>query len=182
MVVTARLTLGSITFTFRPSPIDHAESHTVMEVPTETAKENIDPNGSRLPLVDLAIQITPGLVSSYEDLDTYSKLRGRTELTDEYAGFGLSSIHKDRITRIWRLISDVNLADAISSVARSMHNHQCGDLVEIFTNIARLEWTQPPSPGGNLDQLAIDLIERMITADVEQYLDTAIEMRANRHT
>src|SRR6266576_3161672 len=63
-----------------------------------------------------------------------------------------------------------------------MHNHQCRDLVEIFTNIARLTWTQCIPPRGNLDQLAIDLIERMITADVERYLDTAIEMRANRHT
>ena len=115
--IPARLTLGSTTFTFRPSSIDHAENHTTMEIPTEATKENIDLNGSRLPLVDLAVQIAPGLVSSYEDLDTYSKLRGRTELTDEYAGFGLSSIHKDRIARIWRLISDVNLADAISSVA-----------------------------------------------------------------
>jgi len=153
-----------------------------MEIPTEATKENIDPNGSRLPLVDLAVQIAPGLVSSYENLDTYTQLRGRTEFTDEYAGFGLSSIHKDRIARIWRLISDVNLADAISSVARSMHNHQCGDLIEIFTNIARLTWTQCIPPGGNLDQLAIDLIERMITADIERYLDTAIEMRANGHT
>ncbi len=33
-----------------------------------------------------------------------------------------------------------------------------------------------------MDQLAIDLIERMITADVERYLDTAIEMKANGHT
>ena len=63
-----------------------------------------------------------------------------------------------------------------------MHNHQCGDLVEIFTNIARFVWTQCIPPGGNLDQLAIDLIERMITADVEWYLDTAIEMKANGHT
>ncbi len=63
-----------------------------------------------------------------------------------------------------------------------MHNHQCRDLVEIFTNIARLVWTQRTPPGGNLDQLAIDLIEQMITADVERYLDTAIEMRANGHT
>ena len=63
-----------------------------------------------------------------------------------------------------------------------MHNHQCGDLVEIFTNIARLVWTQCTPPGGNLDQLAIDLIKRMITADVERYLDTAIEMKANGHT
>src|SRR6266550_1777952 len=130
--IPARLTLGSTTFTFRPDHIDNTESHTAMEIPTEATKENIDPNGSRLPLVDLAIQIAPGLVSSYENLDTYTQLRGRTEFTDEYAGFGLSSIHKDRIARIWRLISDVNLADAISSVARSMHNHQCGDLVEFF--------------------------------------------------
>ncbi len=180
--IPARLTLGSTTFTFRPGPIDNAENHTAMEIPTETAKENIDPNGSHLPLVDLAVQIVPGLVSSYEDLDTYSKLRGQTEFTDEYAGFGLSSIHKDRITRIWRLISDVDLVDAISSVTRSMHNHQCRDLVEIFTNITRLVWTQCIPPGGNLDQLTIDLIKRMITADVERYLDTAIEMKANGHT
>ncbi len=153
-----------------------------MEIPTEAAKENINLNGSHLPLVDLAVQIVPGLVSSYENLDTYTQLRGRTELTDEYAGFGLSSIHKDRIARIWRLISDVDLTDAISSVARSMHNHQCGDLIEIFTNIARLVWTQCIPPGGNLDQLAIDLIKQMITADVERYLDTAIEMKANGHT
>ncbi len=157
--IPARLTLGSTTFTFRPGPVDNTKSHTAMEIPTEATKENIDPNGSHLPLVDLAIQIAPGLVFSYEDLDTYSKLRGRTEFTDEYAGFGLSSIHKDRIARIWRLISDVDLADTISSVARSMHNHQCGDLVEIFTNIARLMWTQCIPPRGNLDQLAIDLIE-----------------------
>src|SRR6266550_6944303 len=69
--VPARLTLGSTTFTFRPGPVDNTESHTTMEVPAEAAKENIDPNGSRLPLVDLAIQIAPGLVSSYENLDTY---------------------------------------------------------------------------------------------------------------
>src|SRR6266576_442295 len=181
-LIPARLTLGSTTFTFLPGPINNTENHTTVEIPTEATKENINLNGSRLPLVDLAIQIAPGLVSSYANLATYTQLSGRTEFTDEYAGFGLSSIHKDRVARIWRLISDVNLADAISSVARSMHNHQCGDLIEIFTNIARLTWTQCMPPGGNLDQLAIDLIERMITADIERYLDTAIEMRANGHT
>src|SRR6266550_3060917 len=90
--IPARLTLGSTTFTFQPSPIDHAESHTAMEIPTEATKENIDPNGSRLPLVDLAVQIAPGLVSSYENLDTYTQLRGRTAFTKtESPGSGDSS-------------------------------------------------------------------------------------------
>ncbi len=65
---------------------------------------------------------------------------------------------------------DYHIAFVIAGLARDQYNYHCADLIEMFTNITALAWKSPDPAGGNLDQLAVDLMHRILTADVECYV------------
>ena len=56
-----------------------------------------------------------------------------------------------------------------------VYNYHCADLINTFHNISTMVWRTPIQPGGNLDQFAVDLIRRMLSANIEQYLVPVIE-------
>src|SRR6266576_5878310 len=70
---------------------------------------------------------------------------------------------------------DYCIAFVIAGLACDQYNYHCADLIEMFTNIAALAWKSPDPAGGNLDQLAVDLIRRILTADVERYVVPALD-------
>jgi hypothetical protein len=55
--------------------------------------------------------------------------------------------------------------------ARKLFNWQCADLIEIFINIAKLEWNKPLYPGTSIEQFGLDLLGRILAADVECLYD-----------
>ena len=55
----------------------------------------------------------------------------------------------------------------------------CAELLEVYTNIAKLEWFEQILPGNSIEQLGLDIIRRLITADIERYYQIAIQEREN---
>jgi hypothetical protein len=80
------------------------------------------------------------------------------------------------------LLKDDRFAIAITQRARGLFNWQCADLIEIFINIAKLEWNEPLCPGTSIKQFGLDLLRRILAADVEHLYDAAIDdVRANQY-
>jgi hypothetical protein len=161
-----------------PSPLSTGNSHRN----ERSGEEDQQSEESREPLVDLPIQGSEGYVTSFEALDTYTKLERRTAFTATYAGLDLPDQLRQRIARVWRLLHDVVVVTTVANLARDVYNHHCADLIDTFSNLSPLVWRTPVQPGGNLDQLAIDLIRRMLSADIERYLVPAIQSLQKRES
>ena len=60
---------------------------------------------------------------------------------------------------------------------RSKLNWHCAELLEVYMNIAKLEWFEQILPGNSIEQLILDIVRRLITANIEQYYQIAIQER-----
>jgi hypothetical protein len=71
---------------------------------------------------------------------------------------------------------DPNYCAAICMTAREVYNNQVGDLVKVFGNVLSLRWDSRTmtQPGGNINQLVINLLRWILNSDVERYYDRAI--------
>jgi hypothetical protein len=80
------------------------------------------------------------------------------------------------------LLKDDRFTVAAAQRARGLFNWQCANLIEIFINIAKLEWNKPLCPGTSIKQFGLDLLRRILAADIERLYDAAIEdVRANQY-
>src|SRR6266576_6017805 len=70
---------------------------------------------------------------------------------------------------------DYCIAFVIAGLACNQYNYHCADLIEVFTNIVVLVWKSPDPAGGNLNQLAVNLVHRILTADIECYVVPALD-------
>ena len=72
---------------------------------------------------------------------------------------------------------DPDHAAAIVLATRSVYNYHCRDLVETFGNLISLQWTSlfALSPEGNINQLAVNILRRILTADVKHYYNHAMD-------
>ena len=154
-----------------PSPLSTQHSHFA----STSREEDQSPEETRQPLVVLPVQGTRGYFTSFEGLDTYTKIERRVAFTSTYAGLSLPDHLQFRITRVWRLLLDIVITTTITNMARDVYNYHCADLIDTFHNISNMVWKPPIQPGGNLDQFAVDLIRRMLSADIERYLVPIIE-------
>src|SRR5258705_13934774 len=71
------------------------------------------------------------------------------------------------------MIADPILAKIISDTAHTVFNYHCSDLIKLWINLTTLGWTsdeQGASPAGNIDQMALDILQQLLTADIERYL------------
>jgi hypothetical protein len=131
----------------------------------------------REPLVVLPIQGTRGYLTSFESLDTYTKIERRVAFTSTFTGLDLPDHLQYRITRVWRLLQLLNIiiTTTVTNMARDVYNYHCADLIDTFHNISNMVWKTPVQPRGNLDQFTIDLIRWMLSADIKRYLVPVIE-------
>ena len=58
-------------------------------------------------------------------------------------------------------------------------NWHCAELLEVYTNIAKLKWFEQILPGNSIEQLGLDIVRRLITADIERYYQITIQEREN---
>src|SRR6266576_3564912 len=112
---------------------------------------------------------------SYKELTTFTKIWERVTLVCITAKLQISLDEQQRIAKTWRLLMDYRIAFVIARLARDQYNYHCADLIEMFTNIVALSWKSPDPAGGNLDQLAVDLMRQILTADVERYVVPALD-------
>jgi hypothetical protein len=119
---------------------------------------------------------------SFSNLRSGQEIHDRINYIAAFAGLTIVHDNQHRLARLWSLLKDDRFAVAVTERARGLFNWQCADLVEIFINIAKLEWNEPLCPGTSIEQFGLDLLHRILAADVERLYDAAIDdVRANQY-
>ena len=80
---------------------------------------------------------------------------------------------------LWILLKDDRFVLALISQARKKLIWHCAELLEVYKNVAKLEWFEQILPGNSIEQLGLDIVRRLITADIERYYQIAIQEREN---
>ena len=160
----------------------HRETVLAGHASTQSHNESIRGNdqshgtdGTNRDMAGSIIRTTPDLYLSYHGITTYTKVRDRVTLICNAARLQVDIFDQERIARVWRLLMDFRTATTLAGQARDQYNYHCADLIETFVNVTSLYWEDVHPKGGNLDQLAIDLLRRLLTADIERYIILAIE-------
>jgi hypothetical protein len=119
---------------------------------------------------------------SFSNLRSSQEIHDRINYIAAFAGLTIAHDDQHRLVRLWSLLKDDRFAVAAAQRARGLFNWQCADLIEIFINIAKLEWNKPLCPGTSIEQFGLDLLHHILAADVEHLYDAAIEdVRANQY-
>ena len=114
-------------------------------------------------------------VTTFERIRTTGEINQRLTFIANTMGYRLAADYQDRLKVLWGLLRDDRIVIAISNRARYVFNWQCAELVEVFANIARMEWESNIHPGSSIEQLGFDVLRRLIAADVERFYKDAIE-------
>jgi hypothetical protein len=134
------------------------------------------------PLRPLPSRQTQTRNQSFSNLKSGQEIHDRINYIAAFAGLTITHDDQHRLTRLWSLLKDDRFAVTIAQRARGLFNWQCADLIEIFINIAKLEWNKPLCPGTSIEQFGLDLLRRIPAADVERLYDAAIEdVHANQY-
>jgi hypothetical protein len=150
-------------------------TRTMASIP-DVLRDKID----RRPLQLLPSRQTQTRNQSFSNLKSGQEIHDRINYIAAFAG--LTIVHDDqhRLTRLWSLLKDNRFTIATAHRARKLFNWQCANLIEIFINIAKLEWNKPLYPGTSIEQFGLDLLRRILAADVECLYDVAIaDVHAN---
>jgi hypothetical protein len=121
----------------------------------------------RRPLRLLPSRQTQTHTQSFSDLRSGQEIHDRSNYITAFAGLTIAHDDQHRLTRLWSLLKDDRFTVAITQRARGLFNWQCANLIEIFINIAKLEWNEPLCPGTSIEQFGLDLLRRILAADVE---------------
>jgi hypothetical protein len=137
---------------------------------------------NRRPLRPLPSRQTQTCNQSFSNLKSGQEIHDRINYIAAFAGLTIAHDDQHRLTRLWSLLKDDRFAIAATHRARKLFNWQCADLIEIFINIAKLEWNEPLYPGTSIEQFGLDLLHCILAADVKRLYDVAIEdVCANRY-
>jgi hypothetical protein len=119
---------------------------------------------------------------NFSNLKSSQEIHNRINYITAFAGLTIAHDNQHRLARLWSLLKDDRFAVTATQRARGLFNWQCADLIEIFINIAKLEWNEPLCPGTSIEQFGLDLLCHILAADVERLYDAAIEdVRANQY-
>jgi hypothetical protein len=136
----------------------------------------------RQPLRPIPLRQTQTHNQSFSNLRSGQEIHDRINYIAAFAGLTIAHDDQHRLARLWSLLKDDRFAVAVTQRARGLFNWQCADLIEIFINIAKLEWNEPLCPGTSIEQFGLDLLRRILAADVERLYDAAIDdVRANQY-
>jgi hypothetical protein len=136
----------------------------------------------RRPFQPLPPRQTQTRNQSFSNLRSGQEIHDRINYIATFAGLTIAHNDQHRLARLWSLLKDNRFAVAIAQRARGLFNWQCTDLIEIFINIAKLEWNEPLCPGTSIEQFGLDLLRRILATDVERLYDAAIDdVRANQY-
>jgi hypothetical protein len=137
----------------------------------------------RQPLLDLLIAGNESFHPALTDVKTFDDIVNRLNYINEYAKLKIDDSTIERLAILWHLLMDPNYSAAICMTTREVYNNQVGDLVEVLGNDLSLRWDSRTTtqPGGNIDQLIINLLRRILNSDVERYYDRAINGIDNRN-
>jgi hypothetical protein len=136
----------------------------------------------RQPLRPIPLRQTQTRNQSFSNLRSSQEIHDRINYIAAFAGLTIAHDDQHRLTRLWSLLKDDRFAIVVTERARGLFNWQCANLIEIFINIAKLEWNEPLCPGTSIEQFGLDFLCCILAADVERLYDAAIDdVRANQY-
>src|SRR6266550_23955 len=152
----------------------------------ELSNDNDQYTGTVAPERKLLEDITPtgvmSTIGTFATLTTHAAICNRIDHICVYTSRNIHPELRRRIANCWKLISDRRIAAAIVDRARRIFNWNCANLINVFTNFAELQWNAPIIPAGSLDQFGFDLMQRILSADVERfYLDAISDVRKGEY-
>jgi hypothetical protein len=150
---------------------NRAETTRIMASIPDVLRNEID----RQPLRPIPLRQTQTCNQSFSNLRSSQEIHDRINYIAAFAGLTIAHDDQHRLARLWSLLKDDRFAVAVTQRARGLFNWQCTDLIEIFINIAKLEWNKPLCPGTSIEQFGLDLLRRILAADVERLYDAAID-------
>jgi hypothetical protein len=160
------------------SGTNRAEDTRIMVSIPDVLRDKID----RRPLQPLPSRQTQTRNQSFSNLKSGQEIHDRIDYIAAFAGLTITHDDQHRLTRLWSLLKDDRFTIAAAHRARKLFNWQCANLIEIFINIAKLEWNELLYPGMSIEQFGLDLLCHILAADVEHLYDVAIEdVHANRY-
>jgi hypothetical protein len=112
---------------------------------------------------------------SFSNLKSSQEIHDRINYITAFAGLTIAHDDQHQLAQLWSLLKDDRFTVAAAQRARELFNWQCTDLIEIFINIAKLEWNEPLCPGTSIEQFGLDLLHRILDADIERLYDVSIE-------
>src|SRR5258705_10286570 len=124
-------------------------------------------------LLELPIPGTTNYSDIYADIRTSQQIADCITYINITAHLGITPEDQNRLTWIWRMSTDLILSEIISKTTRAVFNYHCADLIELWINLTMLGWTadeQGALPTGNIDQMALDILRQLLTADIKRYL------------
>jgi hypothetical protein len=152
-------------------------TRTMASIP-DVLQDKID----RQPLRPLPSRQTQTRNQSFSNLKSGQEIHDRINYIAAFAGLTIAHDDQHQLTRLWSLLKDDRFAVAAAQRARELFNWQCADLIEIFINIAKLEWNEPLCPGTSIEQFGLDLLRRILATDIKRLYDVSIEdVRANQY-
>ena len=112
---------------------------------------------------------------SFEHLRTVDEVVDRITYLVRLTGNPITTPERKRLANLWILLRDSRFIASLTYQARAVYNWHCADLIETFVNISRFEWNAILYPGSATEQLGLDILRRIIAADVERYYIMAME-------
>ena len=131
--------------------------------------------GFCLPLHQILEERRPIHHRSFDHLRTIDKVFDRITYLTSISGIHVMQPEKRRLAKLWILLKDNCFVLALISQAQKKLNWHRTELLEVYTNVAKLEWFEQILPGNSIKQLRLDIICRLITADIERYYQIAIQ-------
>ncbi len=157
---------GDTTDDRRPTPYPR-ESLEPMELSNDDDQYIGTVAPERKPLEDITPTGVTGTTGTFAALTTHAAICNRIDHICIYTSRSIHPEQRRRIANCWKIISDRRIAAAIVDRAKRIFNWNCANLIDVFTNFAELQWNGPIIPAGSLDQFGFDLIQRILSADVE---------------
>ena len=112
---------------------------------------------------------------SFDHLRTVDEVFDRITYLSSISGILIKPTEKRQLAKLWILLKDDRFARALIKEARGKLNWHSAELLEVFTNITKLKWIEQILPGNSIKQLGLDILRRLITANIEQFYQIAIQ-------
>ena len=104
---------------------------------------------------------------SFDHLRTVDKVFDQITYLASISGILIKPTEKQCLAKLWILLKDNQFTLALIKEARGKLNWHCAELPKVFMNITKLEWFEQILPANSIEQLGLDILHRLLTANIE---------------
>ena len=125
---------------------------------SQNDREICGSKGDHRQLSEIPITTGARCYRSFDHLRTTNEISERIAQYVCSTGTLITTDDNERLATLWILLKDIHLVSALIRQARIKFNYLCANLIEIFVNISKIEWSQPMPAGGAVEQLGLNIL------------------------